>query len=158
MFKKFIGLCIAFELYALAGAYLFLYVEECLPEKQTTMIDENFLDYLKGRADLNEEEKIKILNVTTSYQIDLDEIKCSYQLPDVLRWWEFTIVTCATIGNSIFHNITVLKGLFQAACLAQSISWWAFDAATSMAHENSDNKGQPRDGTCKACWFKETLN
>ena len=26
-----------------------------------------------------------------------------------------------------------------------------------MAHENGDNKGKPRDNTCKACWMKQTL-
>ena len=26
-----------------------------------------------------------------------------------------------------------------------------------MAHENGDNKGPPRDDTCKACWIKQIL-
>ena len=125
MLKKFIVLSISFQIYTLAGAYLFIYVEDCLPGKRTTVIDENFLHYLKERSDLNEDDKIKVLNVTTSYQMNMDETECSYQLPNVLKWWEFTIVTCATIGNSLFYDIIFLKGTFQPACLASSDSWVA---------------------------------
>ena len=78
----------------------------------------------------------------------------------------------------IFHSpgikITIkklachLKGLFHPACLARVISWFAFVAAISWAisideidlgqvYENDDNNGKPRDGTCKACWMKQTL-
>ena len=128
LLKKFIVLSISFHVYTLAGAYLFIYVEDCLPGKRTTVIDENFLHYVKERSDLNEDDKIKVINVTTSYQMNMDERECSYQLPNVLKWWEFTIVTCATIGKiliSISHDITSLKGMFQPACLASSNSWLA---------------------------------
>ena len=50
-----------------------------------------------------------------------------------------------------------LKGLFHPACLARVVSWFAFVVAIFMAHENGDNKGKPRDDTCKECWMKQTL-
>ena len=34
---------------------------------------------------------------------------------------------------------------------------WRLFVAIFMDHENGDNKGKPRDDTCKACWMKETL-
>ena len=59
--------------------------------------------------------------------------------------------------NKKFRFIGTLKGLFHPACLARAISWLAFVVAIFMGHENGDNKGQLTDGTCKACWMKQTL-
>ena len=50
-----------------------------------------------------------------------------------------------------------LKVLFHPSCLARAVFWFALVAAIFMGHENGDNKGKPRDDTCKACWMKETL-
>ena len=44
----------------------------------------------------------------------------------------------------------LFKGLFHPACLARTISWFAFVVAIFMSHENGDNKGQLKGDTCKA--------
>ena len=51
----------------------------------------------------------------------------------------------------------ILRGLFHPACLARAASWLAFVVAIFMGHENSDNKGQRIDRTCKECWIKQAL-
>ena len=60
------------------------------------------------------------------------------------------IVSCCCEGSG-------LKALFHPAFLARVDSWFAFVVAIFMAHENGDNKGKPRDDTCKACWMKQSL-
>ena len=53
-----------------------------------------------------------------------------------------------------------LKGLFQwlhLACLPRAMSLLTFIVAVFMTCENGDNKGQPRDITCKACWVEQAL-
>ena len=44
----------------------------------------------------------------------------------------------------------VLKALIQPSCLARVISWSTYVLAIFMAHKNDNNKGQPREYTCKA--------
>ena len=50
-----------------------------------------------------------------------------------------------------------LKALIQPAYLARVASWLAFVVTIFMAHENGDNKDQPRDGASKACWLNKSL-
>lgn len=52
--------------------------------------------------------------------------------------------------------VTFLKGLFQPRmhCTC-NLFYLAFIIV--MGHENGDNKGQPRDGTCTACWFAQSM-
>ena len=66
--------------------------------------------------------------------------------------------TLMKINSKFKHNGWLrLKGLFYPACLARIVSWLAFVAVIFMAHKNGDDTGKPRDGTCKACWLKQTL-
>ena len=50
-----------------------------------------------------------------------------------------------------------LKDLFHPASFACAVSWFAFIVAIFMGHGNGDDKGQPKDRTCKECWMKQIL-
>ena len=51
----------------------------------------------------------------------------------------------------------LLEGMSHPAFLARDIFSLAFAVAIFMDHRNSDKKGKPGDGKCKACWMKQTL-
>ena len=59
--------------------------------------------------------------------------------------------------DMIDKTLISLKGLFHSACLARVVSWFPLVVAIYMAHENGDNKDQPRDDTCKDFWMKQTI-
>ena len=55
-----------------------------------------------------------------------------------------------TLGILACSFSTFLKALIQPSCLARVFSWLTFVVVVFMGHENGENKGRPRDDTCKA--------
>lgn len=64
-----------------------------------------------------------------------------------------SLKTQYSMSNKQSRTSLSLKGLFHPAYLARVVSCLAFAVAIVMGNENGDSKGQPRDGSCKACWM-----
>ena len=60
------------------------------------------------------------------------------------------LTTTVSIMEEVRLFFTVLKALIQPSCLARVFSWLTFVVVFFMGHENGENKGRPRDDTCKA--------
>ena len=77
-----------------------------------------------------------------------------YNWPKIVKRGVSALVPflCLNIALQTNHlrDRAPLNSLFHQAFLARVVSWLAY-VAIFMGHKNGDNKGNPRDDTCKDC-------
>lgn len=97
--KRLIAWIIVQMTYTLLGAFLFIYVEECKGKRTNdTSKYQSFSKYLNNKDGIDQGEKERILNLTKSFFVITEERICKINHDTIAKWWQFTTVTCYTIG------------------------------------------------------------
>ena len=103
LFKRCLIVAIVFDAYITCWALLFVYIEECLPEKeQYKMSDEEkqFMNYISMAGNLTDNERQKFANISSQYYQSKFQItrECNYGVQNLFKWWLFGMMTSTTIG------------------------------------------------------------
>eukprot|EP00794_Sanderia_malayensis_P013844 gene13844-15290_t len=105
LFRKLCTLVAMHFVYTLLGALLFIYIEECVPGKKAASNNSTelvkFEAYLNSIGTLDGRERSRILNITAAY-FERKRV-CGVNMENLVKWWDFTVITVATIG---FGNVT----------------------------------------------------
>ena len=103
LLRRFILLLIFFILYTLSGALLFIKVEECARSQQENPEHQKFLKHLNITKELNQTEREMMKNI--SHAVFNKKTECSYKTETITKWWDFTIVSCVTVGKVPFKKV-----------------------------------------------------
>ncbi len=97
--KRMCILGLVHGIYTFLGALLFIYIEECNAVKTHGQEYNRFKSYLSEHKQLNSSEAEMILNISTGF-FDPDlKHDCAITKKTLVKWWDFTMISCATIGE-----------------------------------------------------------
>ena len=98
--KRLLACIIVQMTYTLLGAFLFIYIEECKGKRTNdTSKYISFSKYVNSKKDIDQDEKERILNLTKSFFATTENRICKINHDTIAKWWQFTTVTCYTIGK-----------------------------------------------------------
>ena len=112
LLKQLFSVYIVYLVYTICWAFLFIYIEECLPEQYEFELNKKemrFINHIKTTDNLSIEQKEIFINISSEYfQSTFDRKSCNYGGHNFLKWWEFAIISSTTIGLYPTFNFYML--------------------------------------------------
>lgn len=104
LLKSLLWFQLIYNMYTVSWSYLFIYVEECLRENEGHSINkEKFINHIEKIKNISIEEKNRLVNISNQYFGRFDNPSCNYGIEKFLKWWEFAIMCCTTIGMHFIY-------------------------------------------------------
>lgn len=98
LLQRFIVLTSIHIIYTFCGALIFMRIEECTVIRTDNKEYEKLLNHIKNSTDLNNTEKEIMVNMIKN--ISKPKSDCFFGMKVIMKWWKFTVITCAAIGKT----------------------------------------------------------